>query len=93
MPPGLVTPPFPGQPVPVLDSPVSGEHFPNIQLEPPLTQLEAISSCPVVCYLGEESSSHLGTQLLTEPDKLSWNSISSVGSCGVLQPVAADSQM
>ncbi|KAK4806229.1 hypothetical protein QYF61_013373 [Mycteria americana] len=52
---------FPGQPVPMLDNPVSEEKFPNIQSKPPLAQLEAISSCPITCYLGEETDPHLST--------------------------------
>ncbi|KAK4832035.1 hypothetical protein QYF61_020550 [Mycteria americana] len=52
---------FPGQPVPVLDNPFSEEKFPNIQSKPPLAQLEAISSCPITCYLGEETDPHLTT--------------------------------
>ncbi|KAK4817223.1 LOW QUALITY PROTEIN: hypothetical protein QYF61_004134 [Mycteria americana] len=46
---------FPGQPVPMLDNPLSEEKFPNIQSKPPLAQLEAISSRPITCYLGEET--------------------------------------
>ncbi|KAK4808831.1 hypothetical protein QYF61_001339 [Mycteria americana] len=45
----------PGQPVPMLDNPFSEEIFPNIQSKPPLPQLEAISSRPITCYLGEET--------------------------------------
>ncbi|KAK4827619.1 hypothetical protein QYF61_019544 [Mycteria americana] len=52
---------FPGQPVPMLDNPFSEVKFPNIQSKPPLVQLEAISSCPITCYLGEESDPHLST--------------------------------
>ncbi|KAK4816266.1 LOW QUALITY PROTEIN: hypothetical protein QYF61_014338 [Mycteria americana] len=52
---------FPGQPGPVLDNPFSGEKFPNIQSKPPLVQLEAISSHPITCYLGEEADPHLST--------------------------------
>ncbi|KAK4810950.1 hypothetical protein QYF61_013358 [Mycteria americana] len=52
---------FPGQPVPMLDNPFREEKFPNIQSKPPLVQLEAISSCPVTCYLGEETNTHLST--------------------------------
>ncbi|KAK4832887.1 hypothetical protein QYF61_026437, partial [Mycteria americana] len=52
---------FPGQPVPVLDNPFSEVKFPNIQSKPPLAQLEAISSCPITCYLGEETDPHLST--------------------------------
>ncbi|KAK4807037.1 hypothetical protein QYF61_018378 [Mycteria americana] len=52
---------FPGQPVPMLDNPFSEVKFPNIQSKPPLAQLEAISSHPITCYLGEETDSHLST--------------------------------
>ncbi|KAK4821862.1 hypothetical protein QYF61_004339 [Mycteria americana] len=46
---------FPGQPVPTLDNPFSEGKFPNIQSKPPLAQLEAVSSRPIACYLGEET--------------------------------------
>ncbi|KAK4831195.1 hypothetical protein QYF61_015927 [Mycteria americana] len=52
---------FPGQPVPMLDNPFSEVKFPNIQSKPPLAQLEAISSCPITRYLGEETDPHLST--------------------------------
>ncbi|KAK4815185.1 LOW QUALITY PROTEIN: hypothetical protein QYF61_021045 [Mycteria americana] len=52
---------FPGQPVPMLDNPLGEEKFPNIQSKPPLAQLEAISYCPITCYLGEETNPHLST--------------------------------
>ncbi|KAK4831375.1 hypothetical protein QYF61_017506 [Mycteria americana] len=52
---------FPGQPVPMLDNSLGEEKFPNIQSKPPLAQLEAISSCPITCYLGEETDPHLST--------------------------------
>ncbi|KAK4822017.1 hypothetical protein QYF61_006865 [Mycteria americana] len=52
---------FPGQPGPMLDNPLGEEKFPNIQSKPPLAQLEAISSCPITCYLGEETDPHLST--------------------------------
>ncbi|KAK4831237.1 hypothetical protein QYF61_016335 [Mycteria americana] len=52
---------FPGQPVPMLDNPLGEEKFPNIQSKPPLAQLEAISSCPITCYLGEKTNPHLST--------------------------------
>ncbi|KAK4818053.1 LOW QUALITY PROTEIN: hypothetical protein QYF61_004580 [Mycteria americana] len=65
---------FPGQPVPMLDNPFSEVKFPNIQSKPPLAQLEAISSCPITCYLGEETDPHLSTtsfQVVVESDKVS----------------------
>ncbi|KAK4824404.1 hypothetical protein QYF61_014715 [Mycteria americana] len=52
---------FPRQPLPMLDNPFSEEKFPNIQSKPPLAQLEAISSHPITCYLGEETDPHLST--------------------------------
>ncbi|KAK4829505.1 hypothetical protein QYF61_005144 [Mycteria americana] len=52
---------FTGQPVPMLDNPFSEVKFPNIQSKPPLAQLEAISSHPITCYLGEETDPHLST--------------------------------
>ncbi|KAK4831896.1 hypothetical protein QYF61_020043 [Mycteria americana] len=55
---------FPGQPVPMLDHPFSEEKFPNIQSKPPLVLLEAISSRPITCYLGEETDPHLSTTSL-----------------------------
>ncbi|KAK4820021.1 hypothetical protein QYF61_017694 [Mycteria americana] len=66
--------PFPGQPVPMLDNPFSEVKFPNIQSKPPLAQLEAISSCPITCYLGEETDPHLSTtsfQAVVESDEVS----------------------
>ncbi|KAK4807082.1 hypothetical protein QYF61_018423 [Mycteria americana] len=45
----------------MLDKPFSEVKFPNIQSKPPLVQLEAISSCPITCYLGEETDPHLST--------------------------------
>ncbi|KAK4813420.1 hypothetical protein QYF61_004989 [Mycteria americana] len=65
---------FPGQPVPMLDNPFSEVKFPNIQSKPPLAQLEAISSCPITCYLGEETDPHLSTpsfQVVEESNKVS----------------------
>ncbi|KAK4824387.1 LOW QUALITY PROTEIN: hypothetical protein QYF61_014047 [Mycteria americana] len=65
---------FPGQPVPMLDNTFSEVKFPNIQSKPPLAQLEAISSCPITCYLGEEADPHLSTtsfQVVVESNKVS----------------------
>ncbi|KAK4819224.1 hypothetical protein QYF61_027054 [Mycteria americana] len=65
---------FPGQPVPMLDNPFSEEIFPNIQSKPHLVQLEAISSRPMACYLGEETDPHLSTtsfQAVVESNKVS----------------------
>ncbi|KAK4822619.1 hypothetical protein QYF61_017824 [Mycteria americana] len=44
----------------MLHNPFSEVKFPNIQSKPPL-QLEVISSCPMACYLGEETDPHLST--------------------------------
>ncbi|KAK4818248.1 hypothetical protein QYF61_009423 [Mycteria americana] len=65
---------FPGQPVPMLDNPFSEVKFPHIQSKPPLVQLETISSCPITCYLGEETDPHLSTtsfQVVVESNKVS----------------------
>ncbi|KAK4806225.1 LOW QUALITY PROTEIN: hypothetical protein QYF61_013369 [Mycteria americana] len=61
-------------PVPMLDNPFSEVKFPNIQSKPPLAQLEAVSSCPITCYLGEETDPHLPTtsfQVDVESNKVS----------------------
>jgi len=39
----------------------SKEIFPNTQSKPLLAQLEPISPCPIACYLGEETDTHLAT--------------------------------
>ncbi|KAK4823524.1 hypothetical protein QYF61_003033 [Mycteria americana] len=65
---------FPGQPVPMLDNPFSEVKFPNIQSKLPLAQLEAVSSHPITCYLGEETDPHLSTpsfQVVVENDEVS----------------------
>ncbi|KAK4816653.1 hypothetical protein QYF61_019630 [Mycteria americana] len=65
---------FPGQPVPMLDNPFSEVKFPNIQSIPPLAQLEVIFSCPITCYLGEDTDPHLSTasfQVVGESDEVS----------------------
>jgi len=43
------------------DHSFSKEIFPNVQSEPPLTQLEAIASRPVAGYWGEETNTRLTT--------------------------------
>ena len=56
------------------DASSSEEIFPNIQPKSPLTHLEAISFCPITCYLGEETNTHLATtsfQVVAESDKVS----------------------
>ncbi|KAK4826007.1 hypothetical protein QYF61_003780 [Mycteria americana] len=60
----------PGQPVPMLDNPFGEEFFPNIQSKPPLAQFEALSSCPIACYLGEETNTHLTTTSFQVPQPL-----------------------
>ncbi|KAK4823878.1 hypothetical protein QYF61_007826 [Mycteria americana] len=58
----------------MLDNPFSEVKFPNIQSKLPLAQLEAISSCPITCYLGEETDPHLSTasfQAVVENDEVS----------------------
>jgi len=56
------------------DNSFSKEIFPNIHSKPPLTQLEAIASRPVTCFLGEETNTHLATttfQVVAESSKVS----------------------
>ncbi|KAK4828228.1 hypothetical protein QYF61_024723 [Mycteria americana] len=58
----------------MLDNPFREDIFPNIQSKPPLVQREAISSCPMACYLGEETNPHLATtsfQVVVESEKVS----------------------
>jgi len=53
------------------DHSFSKEIFPNIQSEPPLAQLEAVSFRPVSSYLGEDTNTHLTTtsvQIVVESD-------------------------
>jgi len=53
---------------------LSGKNFPNIQPKPPLLQLEATASCPITCYLGEETNTCLTTtsfQVVVESNKVS----------------------
>lgn len=56
----------------MLDNPFGEEMFPNIQSKPLQLQLEAISFCPIACYLREEASPHQAAasfQGLVESDK------------------------
>ena len=49
-------------------------NFPNIQSKPPLVQFEGVSSCPITCYLGEETNTHSTTssfQVAVESKKVS----------------------
>ena len=58
----------------MLDNPFGEEIFPNIQTKPPRAQLEAIPSCPVTHYVGEDTDIHLATtsfQVVVERDKVS----------------------
>ena len=58
----------------MLDNPFGEESFPNIQSKPPLVQLEAVSSHPIDCYLGEETNTHLTAtsfQVVVEGDEVS----------------------
>jgi len=50
----------PGQPGPVLTT-LSAKKFFLIQPKPPLTQLEAIASCPIAGYVGEGTDPQLTT--------------------------------
>lgn len=60
----MMTQPLPWQPVLGFDNPSGKEFFPNIAFKIPLVQLEAISPCPVICYLGEETNLHVATPFL-----------------------------
>ena len=58
----------------MLDNPFGEEIFRNHQSKPVLVQPESIFSCPVACYLGEETNTHLATisfPLVVESDKVS----------------------
>ena len=58
----------------MLDSPFVEEIFRNVQSKPPLTQLEAISPCPIACYMEEETNTHLITasiQVVVESNEVS----------------------
>lgn len=55
------------------DNPFLEEILSDIQPEPPLAQLEALSSCPVPCCLGEGTDTHLATpafQVVVERNKV-----------------------
>lgn len=70
----MVTHPLPWEPVPVLDSPLGDEVFPNLQSKPPLVQFEPISSCSIACPLQEETDTHLAMtsfQVIAESEKVS----------------------
>lgn len=45
----------------MLDNPYSVKIFPNVQSEPLLARLEAISSSSTTFYVGEEANLHLTT--------------------------------
>jgi len=50
------------------------EILPDIQSEPPTAQREAIASCPIACYLGEETNTYLAAtsfQVAEESHKVS----------------------
>lgn len=61
--PRRVTPPPPWS-LPLPDHPFHEEILPNVQPEPPLVQLEAMTSGPVACYLGEEATPQPGYNIL-----------------------------
>jgi len=70
----MVTPPFPWAACSNTANPFGEDIFPNIQSKPPLTQLQAVSSCPVASYLVEETDIHLATtsfQVAVEINKVS----------------------
>ncbi|KAK4816344.1 hypothetical protein QYF61_015658 [Mycteria americana] len=58
----------------MLDDTFGEEIVPHMQSKPPLAKLEAISSRPITCYLGEETDPHLSTtsfQVVIQSDKVS----------------------
>jgi len=58
----------------MFDNPFCEEIFPNIPSKPPLEQLEAVSSCPIIHYLGKETNTQLATtslQIAVGSDKVS----------------------
>ena len=57
----MVTQPPPWAAFPKYDHFFSKEMFPNVQSEPPLAQLEAVSSRLITYYLGKETDTHLAT--------------------------------
>ena len=62
------------QPIPVPDLSFREKILPNIQPEPPLVQLEAITSCPITSYRGAEADTHLATtsfQAVVESNEVS----------------------
>jgi len=68
---GWGLPHCPGQPDPRPDRSFRKEIFPNIQSEPPLRQLEAISPSPIAGYWVEETNPCLTTtsfQIVVESD-------------------------
>lgn len=69
----MVTQHLPWQPLPKLDNPFSEAIFPNAHHKPPLVQLEAISSCPIACFLEEKTDPHFAItfQAVIESGKVS----------------------
>lgn len=56
--PEVLTPPPPGQLIPVSDHTCREYFFPDISSEPPLVKLKAISSCPFMWDTAEEPHAH-----------------------------------
>lgn len=52
------------------DNPFSEEVFPNTQSKLPLLHLQTISSCPIPCYLEEETNTHTINGLKDSSGKL-----------------------
>jgi len=69
-----VTPPPPGQPIPVPDYPFREVVFPNVQPESSVAQLEALPSSPITSHPREEADPQLTTtslQVVIESNKAS----------------------
>ena len=70
----MVTTISPMQSIPASDHSFTEQVFLNIQPEPPLAQLKAISSSPITSYVAAEASHHLTTvslQVAVESNKVS----------------------
>ena len=57
---------LPRMPIPMSDHSFSKGIFPNIQYNPPQTQLEVIASHPIASHLGGETNTHLTTTSFRE---------------------------
>jgi len=71
------------------DHSFSEEIFPNISSKSPLMQVEAIASCPITSYLGEETNTCLTTtsfQVVVESNKVPSHLCDTQGKDEPMQP-------